>query len=65
MAQQPMGLLDVVGLNFRSSEGDNDTTDGNGEGERRETLEILTDEDFLKDSPKMLELSPLPPRNVS
>eukprot|EP01084_Bolivina_argentea_P055954 102470_1 len=63
VAQQPMGLLDVVGLNFRSSEGDNDTTDGNGEEERRETLETLTDEDFLKDSPKMLELSPLPPRN--
>ncbi len=65
MAQQPMGILDVVGLDFRSSEGDNDTTDGNGKEERRETLETLTDEDFLQESSKMLESLPLPPQNVS
>ncbi len=64
MAQQPMGLLDVVGLNYRSPEGDNETTNGNGEEERRDTLETLTDKDFLNDSPHMNASSPLPPRNV-
>ncbi len=49
-AAQPMGLLDLVGLNFRSSEGASDTLDDNGEEERRKTLEALTDEDFLNDS---------------
>ncbi len=64
MAPQPMGILNAVGLHYRPSGDVMNAVDGNGEEEKKNTLEALTDEDFIHDIPSQFG-SPSSDRNVS